>query len=66
MTFPEPVQEDSEFLQLDNVILTPHIAGSMSEEVARMGAYAAEEFMRYRNGEKLKYQVTLEMLATMA
>jgi phosphoglycerate dehydrogenase-like enzyme len=66
VTFPEPVREDSEFLQLDNVILTPHIAGSMSEEVARMGAYSAEEYMRYLNGEKLKYQVTLEMLATMA
>lgn len=66
VTFPEPVEEDSAFLQLDNVILTPHIAGSMNEEVARMGAYVAEEFGRYLNGEKLKYQVTLEMLETMA
>ncbi|MFK7692058.1 hydroxyacid dehydrogenase [Paenibacillus sp. HJGM_3] len=66
VTFPEPVEADSEFLPLENVILTPHIAGSMNDEVARMGAFAAEEFERYLKGEPLRYQVTLEMLATMA
>lgn len=66
VTYPEPVQADSELLTLDNVILTPHIAGSMSREVARMGLYMAEEYDRYRKGEPLLYRVTAEMLETMA
>ncbi|WP_167859614.1 hydroxyacid dehydrogenase [Paenibacillus cymbidii] len=66
VTFPEPVVEGSELMTLDNVILTSHIAGSMNAEVARLGQYAAEEFERYRNGESLRYRVTLDMLATMA
>jgi phosphoglycerate dehydrogenase-like enzyme len=66
VTNPEPVLQDSELLQLDNVILTPHIAGSMGLEVARMGIYAVEEFERYLRNEPLRYAVTGDMLATMA
>jgi phosphoglycerate dehydrogenase-like enzyme len=66
VTYPEPVQPDSGLLKLENVILTPHIAGSMNREVARMGHTIADEFKRYCNGEALQYQVTLKMLETMA
>jgi phosphoglycerate dehydrogenase-like enzyme len=66
VTYPEPVPVDSAFLHLDNVVLTPHIAGSMGNEVARMGHYVAEECERYCAGLSLKYEVTLEMLETMA
>jgi phosphoglycerate dehydrogenase-like enzyme len=53
-------------MKLDNVVLTPHIAGSMGNEVARMGLYMKEECVRYLNKEPLKYSVTVEMLETMA
>ncbi|WP_127585464.1 hydroxyacid dehydrogenase [Paenibacillus koleovorans] len=66
VTYPEPVEVDSELLKLDNVVLTPHIAGSFGQEVARMGVYMEEEYERFTKGEPLRYQVTLEMLATMA
>ncbi|SFL68525.1 Phosphoglycerate dehydrogenase [Paenibacillus sp. 1_12] len=66
VTYPEPVSRDSAFLGMDNVILTPHIAGSMGNEVARMGHYAAGECERYLSGVPLQYQVTLSMLETMA
>lgn len=66
VTYPEPVEPDSEFLSMDNVILTSHIAGSMGKEVERMSMYVAEEFERFINGKKLKYNVTLKMLETMA
>jgi phosphoglycerate dehydrogenase-like enzyme len=66
VTYPEPVAVDSAFLQLDNVVLTPHIAGSLGNEVVRMGHYAAEECERYCAGLPLKYAVTLKMLETMA
>lgn len=66
VTDPEPSLPDSELLKLDNVIMTPHIAGSMSHEVERMARYMLEEFIRYDAGEPLKYAVTLKMLETMA
>lgn len=51
VTYLEPVERDSEFLKMDNVILTSHIAGSMCNEVVRMSLYMAEEFVRYEKGE---------------
>ncbi len=61
VTYPEPPEENSPFYRLDNCILTPHIAGSSSDEVHRMAEYMLEEF---KNPEK--YEVTLKMLETMA
>lgn len=66
VTEPEPLPADSELLKMDNVIITSHIAGSMGNEVARMGEYMAEEFERYIQGKQLRYEVTLKMLETMA
>ena len=66
VTFPEPPEADSPFWTMDNVFLTPHLAGSLGQEVARMGAYMAEEFGRISAGEAPKWEVTLNMLETMA
>jgi phosphoglycerate dehydrogenase-like enzyme len=66
VTDPEPPLESSQLLNLKNVILTPHIAGSLGNEVVRMSEYMVEEFLRYENDEELKYNVTLKMLETMA
>jgi phosphoglycerate dehydrogenase-like enzyme len=66
VTYPEPVPEGHPFYTLDNVILTPHIAGSKGRELVRMGMYMAEEFERYIKGDPLRYEVTIEKLATMA
>lgn len=62
----EPLGEDSEFFKLDNVFITSHIAGSMSNEFARMAQYMLDEFLRFEKGEDLRYEVTLKMLETMA
>ena len=66
VTWPEPPEADSELLRLPNVFLTPHIAGSLGREVARMGAYMAEECARVLSGEAARYEVTPAMLETMA
>ncbi len=66
VTYPEPVREDSEFLKMDNVFLTSHIAGSSGNEVHRMAWYMIDEFKRYEKGEELLYNVTPKMLETMA
>ena len=66
VTFPEPPEEDSKFYALPNVQLSSHIAGSLNDEVVRMADFAIEEFLNWEAGRPLKYQVTLEMLETMA
>ena len=66
VTFPEPPTEDSELYTLPNCILTPHIAGSAGKEVRRMGEYMRREYQSFLKNEPCKYEVTLEMLKTMA
>lgn len=66
VTFPEPPEEGNEFYSLDNVFLTPHIAGSMGNETARMGHCMYEEFMAFSEGRTTGNEVTLAMLKTMA
>lgn len=66
VTYPEPPVEGSPLYEMDNVILTPHIGGSMSKECQRMGAYMLEELKRYLNGEELKWEITEEKSKTMA
>jgi phosphoglycerate dehydrogenase-like enzyme len=66
VTFPEPPAEGSPLFSLPNLGLSPHIAGSKGDEIVRQADYAIAEFERWLAGEPLKYQVTLEMLETMA
>ncbi len=66
VTDPEPLPEDSVYYSLPNVLLTPHIAGSMQDEVHRMAEYMIEEYKRVADGEKPLYEVSMKMLETMA
>ena len=49
-----------------NAILTPHIAGSMGNETHRMAYYMIDELERHISGKETKYEVTSEMLKSMA
>ena len=66
VTDPEPAPEGSPFYEMDNVILTPHLAGSQNDEWHRMSEYMAEEAKAFSAGKPTKYSVSIEMLATMA
>ena len=66
VTFPEPPVEGSPLYTLPNCILTPHIAGSLGNEVRRMGAYMMAEYDNFRQNKPCQYEVTPEMLKTMA
>jgi phosphoglycerate dehydrogenase-like enzyme len=63
VTDPEPLGADSPLFGLENVILTPHIAGSVGRECRRMGRYMLEELRRYLAGEPLQWEVTPELAA---
>jgi phosphoglycerate dehydrogenase-like enzyme len=66
VTYPEPPDPSSPIYALENVLLSPHIAGSVGPEVLRQADAVIEEWQRYRRGEPLRHAVSLEMLKTMA
>ncbi|MBP2352609.1 phosphoglycerate dehydrogenase-like enzyme [Kribbella aluminosa] len=59
VTSPEPLPADSALYDLPNVFLTPHIAGSHGNELARMGRYIVDELQRLRAGQPLAYAITV-------
>jgi len=62
----EPLPVDSPFRQLDNVIITPHIAGASHQARRRQGQTIVDEIRRFLQQEPLKFAVTRDMLETMA
>jgi len=60
VTHPEPPEPDSPLYTRPNVVLTPHIAGSVGNECRRMGRYMVEEFERFIAAQPLKWSVTPE------
>ena len=60
VTDPEPPTADSPLRTLDNVVVTPHIAGCI-ENCNRMGELAVEELRRFFAGEEAVYKITPEL-----
>jgi phosphoglycerate dehydrogenase-like enzyme len=65
VTWPEPPAGDSPLWTLSNVLISPHIGGTIGDEVVRLADCAIEEFEAWISGRPLRYQVTAEVLATM-
>jgi len=66
VTEPEVLPTDSPLYDLENVFLTPHVAGSLGSETRRLGQLAVEEIERYARGEPFAHEVRLEDLAHIA
>lgn len=66
VTEPEPLPADSVLYDLPNVIITPHIAGSLGTETRRMSDAALNDLERYLAGKDLLAQVMHEDLGLSA
>lgn len=66
VTDPEPLPEDSPLPLLPNVFLTPHQAGSLGTELARMVDFVIAEVRRYAAGEPPLNPVTKDRLDLLA
>lgn len=66
VTYPEPPPPGSPLYTLPNVFLTPHIAGSMVGECARMGRLVVEEVERSLSGQPLHWELDQRRAAVMA
>lgn len=66
VTEPEVAAPRSPLWELPNVQLTPHIAGAMGNELARLGASAAEEVARVLAGVRLRHAVDPATLSVTA
>ena len=58
VTEPEVLPPGSPLYDLPNVLLTPHIAGSLGVELHRLGAAAIDEVARYARGLPFAHPVT--------
>ena len=62
VTDPDPLPAQSPLFDLPNLVLTPHIAGSVGGELHRMADSALAEIDRYRRGLPLAHPVLREEL----
>jgi len=54
----EPPEKNSPLYRLPNIVLTPHIAGSLHDECRRMGRLVVEEAERFLSGRTLLWRLT--------
>ena len=59
---PEPPAGDNPLFQLDNVVLTPHLASFTEEGRQRMGMMVAEDVLRVLRGEKPVYPANSDVI----
>ncbi|MEU8079951.1 hydroxyacid dehydrogenase [Catellatospora citrea] len=66
VTDPEPLPAGSLLAQLPNVMITPHIAGSLGSETRRLSAQALDELERLVHGRPPLDAVTSEAMEVIA
>ncbi|MCF1597231.1 hydroxyacid dehydrogenase [Streptomyces muensis] len=66
VTDPEPLPADSPLYDLPNAFITPHLAGSQGNEVARLGLAVVEEAERLAAGHPLAHGIVPSELEHMA
>ncbi|TDB74713.1 hydroxyacid dehydrogenase [Micromonospora sp. KC723] len=62
VTEPEPLPADAALRGAPNVMITPHIAGSLGSEILRLTDHTLDELSRWIAAEPLRAEVTPEAL----
>ncbi len=65
VTDPEPPTADHPFRSLPNVVLTPHIAGHVSNGCFRQGRSAVNQLLEYSAGKAMHGEVGAAMFQVM-
>jgi phosphoglycerate dehydrogenase-like enzyme len=63
VTDPEPLPAGDPLRSVPNVLLTPHLAGSLGSEVLRLTDHTLDELARWTAGEPLRTEITPEAFA---
>ena len=66
VTDPEPPDPGSPLLGLPNVVMTPHISGSMDKEIGMMGQWMVDELAQFLLKRPLTHHVSRELLPQLA
>jgi phosphoglycerate dehydrogenase-like enzyme len=66
VTWPEPPVAGSPLYTLPNIVLTPHIAGSLENECRRMGQLMIDEYDLWIKGEAMKWAISKVKAAILA
>jgi phosphoglycerate dehydrogenase-like enzyme len=62
VTDPEPISSDDALLELENVVIAPHIASASVATRSRMAMLAAEQLMQALQGKVPKHVVNREVV----
>ncbi|WP_203779243.1 hydroxyacid dehydrogenase [Paractinoplanes rishiriensis] len=63
VTDPEPLPPGDPLRSVPNVLLTPHLAGSLGSEVLRLTDHTLDELARWTAGEPLRTEITPQAFA---
>lgn len=66
VTDPEPLPPGHPIFDVPGIVLTPHVAGALGNELRRLGASAVAEVVQYARHGTLHHEVRPEALAEMA
>lgn len=66
VTDPEPLPAHHPLFELDGVLLTPHIAGSLGRELRRIGEQVVSEVERFAGSGQMHHEVAPDQLPLLA
>jgi len=66
VTNPEPPAKDNELRFIENAVLTPHIAGTVTNGLKRIALHVCEELERFYSKEQMKTEINLNDISKLA